>query len=189
MKLSTRILTILAATAMALPASAASWDVDNGHSMAVFRVTHLGVGAFWGVLHHVTGSAEYDAAKPEASSLKLAIQSDSVFTADKKRDAHLKSPDFFNAKEFPTMTFASTAVKANGKNLQVTGTLTIRGKSKQVTADVAVIGTGKDPWGNTRVGFEAKLTIKRSEFGMNFMPGGLGEEVQLTIALEAIQKK
>ena len=180
---------MLTAIAMATPASATNYEIDNGHSMVLFRVTHLGVGAFWGVLHHVTGSLQYDSAKPEAAALNVSIRSNSVFTADRKRDGHLKGPDFFNAKEHPAMTFKSTAIKKVGKQLRVTGTLTIRGKSKVVTAEVKVIGQGKDPWGATRAGFEGRLTIKRSEFGINYMAGGLGEEVELIIAIEGVMKR
>lgn len=174
---------------LAAPASAADYKIDNGHSMAVFKIKHLGVGHFWGILHHVTGTVSFDAAAPEKAKINIAIKSDSVFTADKKRDGHLKAPDFFNAKEFPVMSFKSTSVKGSGKALTVTGSLTIRGVSKTVTAKVAFIGQGKDPWGNMRAGWEAHLTIKRSEFGISYMPGGLGETVDLVLAVEGIQSK
>lgn len=183
------ILVLAALVGMTATASAADYAVDNGHSMVVFKVKHLGVGNFWGVFHQVEGTFSYDKAAPAKSAIDVTIKADSVFTADKKRDGHLKSPDFFNAKQFPNMTFKSKSVAASGKGLKVTGDLTIRGKTKSVTVDVAVIGEGKDPWGNTRAGFEGRLTIKRSEFGVSFMPGGLGEEVELIIALEGIQKK
>lgn len=187
-----RILAVLSlALLAAAPASAgaAVFDVDDSHSMTVFRVKHLGVGQFWGVFHTVTGTVDYDPKDPRAASVDLAIRADSVFTADAKRDEHLKSPDFFHAKEFPTIAFKSTSVTPKGGKLAVAGKLTIRGVTKDVTAEVETVGSGKDPWGNDRAGWEARITIRRSDFGVSFMPGGLGEEVQLVLAIEGVARK
>ncbi len=184
----TAAIAIAALATTTTTATAADYTIDNGHSMAVFSVKHLGVGNFWGVFHHVTGAVSYDKANVAASTVKLTIKSGSIFTADKKRDGHLKSPDFLNAKEFPTMTFESTSVKAAGAAMDVTGKLTLRGKTNRVTAKVTFTGEGKDPWGNNRAGWEARLTIKRSQFGITTMPGGLGEEISLIIAVEGIKK-
>lgn len=180
----------LALMLLAAPASAGDWTVDNGHSNVSFRIKHFGASYFWGQFHSVTGKVQFDAAAPEKGSINLEIDANSLFTADKKRDGHLKSPDFFSVKEFPKMTFASTAIKSTGKNrMEVTGKLTLHGVTKSVTAKVEYVGTGKDPWGGTRAGFEARITIKRSDFGMKGMIPALSDEVQLIVAVEATASK
>lgn len=175
---------VLTATLIAGAAHADTYAIDSSHSQAVFRLSHLGVGAFWGMFYKVEGTVVTE----PSPSISLTIDGNSLFTADKKRDDHLKGPDFFNTKQFPALSFKSTEVKKAGAGYEVTGDLTIRGTTKKVTAKVEGVGVGKDPWGATRAGWEAKLTIKRSEFGMNFMPGGLGEEVQLILAVEGVKK-
>ncbi len=182
------LIAALACLTFGAPALAADYEIDNGHSMVVFTIKHLNTANFWGVLHHVTGKVVFDAANPTAGSIDVTVRADSVFTADKKRDGHLKSPDFFNAKQHPTMTFTSTKVTGSGKRMSVEGKLTLRGVTKPVTATFTHVGGGKDPWGGTRAGFEGKLTIKRSDFGMNAMMGGLSDQIDLVIAIEAIQK-
>jgi len=176
-------------TLAATSASAANYSIDNAHTSVIFKVTHLGVAPFYGRFNKVTGSFAYDAASPAASSLKVEIDAASVFTADKKRDDHLKSADFFNAKQFPAITLTSTAVKPGAKpgTLVVTADLTLRGVTKSVTFEVVKTGEGKDPWGNERVGFEGSLTLNRLDFGVSYMPEGLGKDVTIIIAVEGVK--
>jgi polyisoprenoid-binding protein YceI len=125
-------------------------------------------------------------AKPEKSSLEFTLKMDQITTNEKKRDDHIKSPDFFNVKQFPTASFKSKSIKKSGeKAYEVTGDLTMHGVTKPVSFTFNRLGTGKDPWGNTRTGGDAMLKIKRSDFGMTFMNDGkLGDEVDLMISTE-----
>lgn len=179
----------LAAPTLAGSAHAANYSIDNAHTSVLFKTTHLGVSPFWGRFNSVTGSFEYDATKPEASKVRFEIDVNSIFTADKKRDDHLKSPDFFSAKQFPKITFESTSVKA-GKaagSLSVTGTLSVRGTNKTITVELTKTGEGKDPWGGERVGFEGSFVINRLDYGVSYMPDGLGKDVTIVVAVEGLK--
>lgn len=173
------------------PAEAATFKVDPGHTSVVFRITHLGVSAFYGRFNGVTGSVQWSKDDPSATSINITVDANSVDTHDEKREQHLKGPDFFNVKQHPTITFKSTKVTGSGKSLKVTGDLTLLGKTKQVSFDATHVGEralGKR-FGH-RAGWEATLTIKRSEFGMKYAVanGILGDEVKLTISLEGIRQ-
>ena len=164
-------------------AAADAYQVDPVHSSMVFRVKHMGATNFYGRFNNVTGSFTLDD-DPSKNSFQVQIQTDSVDTAVKKRDDHLKSPDFFNAKQFPTITFKSTQVKKAGDgSFEVTGDLSLHGMTKSVTAKVTKTGTGKLDR-RTLAGVEAELTIKRSDFGMSFMLDGIGDEVRIMVGLE-----
>ncbi len=165
-------------------ANAAEYDIDPGHTFVVFSVGHFGVGKAYGMFRKTTGKFD-----PDAGTVEVSIDADSVFTADKKRDDHIKGPDFFNAKQFPTLTFKSKKVTKKGKKLLVTGDLSIKGKTKSVTLEMMKIGEGKDPFGNYRAGFEGTLKINRMDFGIDYMPDGLSKEVTLQLAVEGIKKK
>lgn len=172
----------LAANSVLAPA-ADSYQVDPVHSSMVFRVKHMGTSNFYGRFNNITGSFTLDD-DPTKSSFQVQIQTDSVDTGVKKRDDHLKSPDFFNAKQFSTITFKSTQVKKAGDDgLDVVGDMTLHGVTKSVTAKVTKTGTGKFG-GRALAGVEATLTIKRSDFGMNFAMDTLGDEVRITVSLE-----
>jgi polyisoprenoid-binding protein YceI len=177
------------AIAAGAPALASSYDIDTAHSTVLFKIRHLGVADFYGRFNGVSGTFTFDPAEPTKGSIDISVKADSVDTDNEKRDQHLMSPDFFNAKQFPVITFKSESVKKVGdKKFEVTGTLNLHGVSKKVTAAVDYIGAGDDPWGGYRAGFEARVSIKRSDFGITFMPGGLGENVDLIVALEGKRK-
>jgi polyisoprenoid-binding protein YceI len=160
---------------------AQEYTIDGGHSNAYFSVNHLGIGIFQGMFLKVEGKIV------DGKSIDIAIPTDSVFTADKKRDGHLKGPDFFNAKQFPKMTFKSKSVKKSGDKYKVAGTLTIRGVSKDITVDATRIGGGKDPWGKDRIGYFVEFKINRLDYGVSYMPEGLGKEVTIRVAIEAVK--
>lgn len=165
---------------------AATFDVDNGHSCVVFRIKHFGVTNFYGRFNKVGGKVMWDAAAPEKSSISIEIDAASVDTGDTKRDDHVRNPDFFSAKEFPTIKFVSKSVKVVGKQLEVTGDLTLRGVTKSVTAKVDLTGEGETRFGY-RAGFEANFEIKRSEFGVSAYPDALSDDVRLTVSLETVK--
>lgn len=186
--LATALFIALAHTGIAAAAGTAkpgSYALDPVHSFALFKIQHFGAGYVWGQFKDIDGKLKIDA-DPTKSTLEVTIKTGSVDTKNAKRDAHIQSPDFFNAAQFPTLTFKSTKVVKSGDGFDVTGDLTIKGKTKSVTAKVVATGTAEDPQKKTRTGFEGHVTVNRADFDLNFMPGALGDTVEIIMALEAI---
>jgi polyisoprenoid-binding protein YceI len=181
-------LTIAGATRAEAPAT---YVVDPVHSSVVFRVKHLGLSYFYGVFNEVEGKFVVDEANPGKSSVELKVAVGSVSTRDSKRDEHLKSPDFFDEKQFPSITFKSKSVrKLDGSNYEVSGDMTLHGVTKPLTVRVEQVGKGKGQRGEDRIGFHTVFTIKRSEYGMTYMVGdkGVSDEVQITVSVEGIRQ-
>jgi len=171
-------------------AAADTYTVDPVHSNTIFRVRHLNIGYIYGRFNQAAGTFLIDSADPTKSTFNITVKTESIDTHNAKRDNHLKSPDFFNARQFPEITFKSTKVKSVDEHtLAVTGDLTCHGVTKSVTMNVELTGEGNDPWGNYRAGLETVFTLKRSDFGMNFMMGPLGDDIKLMVAVEGIRKK
>ena len=171
------------------PAPAGAYKVDSAHSGAFFEVGHLGgVSRFSARFNDIAGDFVLDA--PEKSKVSVTIKTDSIDSNVEALDKHLKSPDFFNAVQYPTMTFSSTAVKldANGTGT-LAGNLTLRGVTKPVTFQLKQIGAGKGMKGEQRVGYVATSTIKRTDFGMSYgVPGAATDEVDLRINIEGVKQ-
>lgn len=185
-----RFVWILALAPLVAPPSLAAdaYTIDSTHSTVWFSINHLGVSTFHGRFNDLSGSFAFDAANPAACSFEVTIKADSVDTHNERRDQHLNSPDFLNSKQFPTITMKSKSVKKSGdKGFRVTADLTLHGVTKEIEIDVTLVGTGKDPRGTERSGFDAKFTIQRSDFDIKFMPGGLGEAVTLTVGIEGVR--
>lgn len=171
-------------------AAAGNYKIDAGHSFVMFRVMHLGIGAAYGQFRQLEGSVVYDADQPSNSSISLTIDAASIDTNSADRDKHLRGSDFFSVKEFPEITFKSTKIEAAGEGAyKITGMLKMHGVEKEVTAKGKLLGAGKDPWGNTRVGLEADFKVDRLAYGVDYMPEGLGKEVMVTVAIEGILEK
>ena len=169
--------------------AAAAYKVDGEHAHVVFRISHLGYSYTYGRFNKIGGAFKFSAGDAGQNHVKLEIATDSVDTQVAKRDGHLKSPDFFSAKEFPKITFESTSWKSAGdKAFDVTGKLSLHGVTKEITIRVDYVGEGKDPWGNYRAGFESVFTIKRSDYGMKKMLPAIGDEIRLMISLEGIKQ-
>src|SRR3954447_21767447 len=153
-------------------ANADAYKVDPVHSFALFSIHHFNAGNVWGRFNEPAGSFTLDP-DPAKAAFNVELKVANLDTANARRDTDLKGPDWFNARQFPTITFKSTAVKkgegAQGNRLEVTGDLTIRGVTKSVVVPVEVTGTAADPFGKTRAGIEATVTIKRADFGMKAM--------------------
>jgi len=181
-------LSALLLTGVSALAQSSSWTIDPNHTQVNFGIKHLGVSTVRGSISGVTGTVVWDEKNPSKSSVEATINTTTVTTNNEKRDAHLKSPDFFNVEKFPTMTFKSTAVtSANGK-LQVVGDLTLTGVTKSVTLDVdGPTPPQKGMGGKLVTGFSATGKLKRSDFnfGSKFAEPVLGDEVQFTIDIEA----
>lgn len=180
------LVALLSTPALAAPTT---YKIDNGHTAALFAVKHLGISHTHGRFNTVAGQFTLDDADPTKSSVSVEIDANSIDSNEKKRDDHLRGPDFFNVKQFPKITFKSTAVKKTGdKQFDVTGDLTIHGVTKSVTLPVTLVGQGQDPWGGTRAGFDAALTIKRADYGVSFMPEGIGEDIHIRLAVEGVKQ-
>jgi polyisoprenoid-binding protein YceI len=170
------------------------WDIDVSHSAVHFWVRHMVISKVHGRFAKWSGSIELDQQDLTRSSVSVSIDVDSIDTQVKDRDAHLRSPDFFEVAKYPQITFKSGRIAKVGDRYQVTGDLTLHGVTRPVTLDAEFAGTGKDPWGNERAGFSAKATLDRKEFGLAWNApveaGGLlvGEKVEIAIELEAVKK-
>ena len=163
------------------------WKIDDTHSMGVFRVQHFGAGMFWGRFDGVTGTITTSGTPIENISFNVTIDTNSISSANKDLDGHLRSPDFFSVKEFPEMNFKSTsAKKLEGNMWEVAGTITIHGITKPHVVQMELTGQSESARGK-KIGFEAVFTIDRSEFGMTYgiEKNAIGKNVRIIVALEA----
>ena len=188
---------VVSAAAVAAAAAAHAWDVDPAHSSANFRVRHLMVSHVRGELGPVSGTIWIDDQQIERSRVEVSIDARQIASRDEKRDAHLRSADFLDVDNHPTVTFHSTRVeKATGGQLRVTGDLAIRGIAHPVTLEVDPLpATVADPWGNTKRGATARAKINRKDWGLKWNlaleTGGVvvGDEVAIEIELELVKQK
>ena len=187
-RLAIGLVTVGVLIAVTPTALAGNYKIDAEHSQVLFRVKHLGVSYNYGRFNDVSGSYSFDPDDPSSYSFEVTIKTDSVDTHSERRDQHLKSPDFFNSKQFPVIRFKSKSVKIKGEGLEATGELTLHGVKKDVTVGIEHVGSGDDPWGNYRSGFVTTFAVKRSDFDMNFMMGALGDEVTLMVNIEGIRE-
>lgn len=170
---------------------AGTYNVDKSHSNVGFKVKHLMISNVNGNFDKFNGSFEYDEKTKTLKSLVGNIEVSSINTDNEKRDAHLKSADFFDAKNHPKLTFTLSKIDDD----KAYGVITIRGVSKNIVLDFDNNGSIKDPWGNTRVGLELNGKINRKDFGLNWNKalevGGVvvGDKVKLNIELEGILAK
>jgi len=192
----TRFAVLAASLALAAPVQAAeTYQFDKAHTTVGFQVRHIYTNVS-GKFTDFTGTIQVDRAKPESSTVDFTIQATSIDTSEPRRDQHLRSADFFDVANNPTITFKSTSIKANGKDSWlVTGDFTMHGVTKSVVLPVTLLGEGKDPMGNEKMGLETVLTINRKDYGLTWNKaletGGVlvGEEVKIQIAIEANKAK
>ena len=164
------------------------WHIDPPHSAAQFAVTHMGISTVRGAFTKTSGTVHYDETNPKNDSVEVTIDASSIDTRVEMRDKDLRSEHYFDVQKYPTITFKSTSVESpNPGTLKVTGDLTMHGVTKQVTLDVeGPSKTIKDPKGKTRMGISASGLLKRTDFGIGGPPGGIGDEVKLTIDAELV---
>jgi polyisoprenoid-binding protein YceI len=171
-----------------------TWDLDPTHTTVGFAVRHAMVSTVRGHFGSFTGGATIDAQNPEKSSAWLDIDPTSITTNNETRDGHLQSGDFFEVEKYPTITFRSTNAKVDGDTLVMSGDLSIRGVTQQVEIAWEFGGIAKDPWGNTKAGFEGSGTINRKDWGLTYNAaletGGvlIADKVKLVIEVEAAKK-
>jgi polyisoprenoid-binding protein YceI len=173
-----------------------TWSIDPAHSHVEFAVKHLMISTVKGRFGTVSGTVTTDESDPARARASIEIDADSIDTREAKRDAHLKSADFFEVETFPKITFRSTRVSdVDGDQFKLTGDLTIHGVTRAVTLDVTSEGRGKDPWGGERAGFSATGRIKRSDFGLTWNQaleaGGLlvGDDIKIALDVELLKQQ
>lgn len=175
----------LASALLAGPAAAAeTYDIDPVHSVVVFRTNHLGFADFLGRFNDISGEFTLDGAK---GSVEVEIAASSVDTGNDQRDKHLESPDFLNALQFPSITFKSEKAVKKGDKWTVRGDLTLHGVTRPVEVELEQGRTGEFR-GKTRTGFNGSFTIQRSDFGMDYMLEGIGDEIELMLGFEGVRR-
>jgi polyisoprenoid-binding protein YceI len=182
---------LFAVLATVMPARAAdTYAVDAMHSGVTFKISHLGLCWIQGRFNKYSGDFTIDPDDAGKCSFAMTITTESVDTNNSKRDSHLRSPDFFNVKQFPAITFKSTAVKAIKDGYAVTGELSMHGVTKQVQFELLGGQKAQFPPGVQRTGFTAEFPIKRSDFGVGAeqFAKALGDEVRTTISFEGTKK-
>jgi polyisoprenoid-binding protein YceI len=174
---------------------ASKWGIDTSHSEIGFKVKHLMISNVTGKFEKFTGSVDSLSDDFVNANISFEAEVASVNTGQPQRDGHLQSPDFFDAAKFPKLKFASTGFeKLSGDKYVLTGNLTIRDVTKTVKLDVTFSGVAKDPYNNTKAGFEITGKVNRTDFGLNFNApietGGvlLSEEVKLQIEVQLIKQ-
>ena len=172
-----------------------TWNIDPVHSVAEFKVKHMMISNVKGNFTSLKGILTLDENDVSKSQVEASIEAASINTREAQRDTHLKSADFFDVEKFPTLTFKSTSIKrVKDGELSVSGDLTIHGVTKSVVFEVeGPTATGKDPWGNTRIGLSATTKINRKDFGVVYNAaletGGIliGEDVTITLDVQFVK--
>ena len=179
----------------ALTAQAATWEIDSAHSSAQFSVRHMMVSNVRGGFGKVTGTIEFDPANPAAAAVDVTIDATTVDTRNVKRDADLKSPNFFDVEKFPTITFKSKKAEKLGEaKFRIVGDLTIHGVTKEVALDVDGPSPEVKAQGRSRIGASATTKINRKDFGLMWNrpieTGGVvvGDDVAITIDVELTRR-
>lgn len=186
------LITLLLATSISLPLHAAHYDIDTkgAHAFIQFRIQHLGYSWLYGRFNTFSGSFEYDENNPDAASIQVKIDPASIDSNHAERDKHLKGKKFLDVKTYPEAGFVSTSFKQNADGkAQLIGNLTLHGVTKPVTIDVHQVGTGPDPWGGYRRGFQGTTRISLADFGITYDLGPASKEVELTLSVEGIKRK
>jgi len=179
------------AAAFAVPALAATttWDIDPNHANAQFTVRHLGISNVQGEFTKVTGTVVVDDDDITKSTVNATIDATTIYTRVAMRDNDLKSERFFNVEKFPTITFESAKIaKTADGSIKMTGKLTIKGVTKEVTMDVSGLSAPIQAMGGTRRGVAASLHVNRQDFGVSALPGAVGDDIAIQLDLEMVKK-
>jgi polyisoprenoid-binding protein YceI len=172
--------------------AAGTWNVDPAHSTVGFVARHLMISKVRGTFTSFSGTIEI-AEDRLASTVSASVDMASVQTGDDGRDGHLRTGDFFDVEQYPTMTFVSTGIRPDGDDFELTGDLTIKGVTRSVAFELEYEGAGTDPWGNRKIGFSAETEINRKDFGLEWNvaleTGGVlvGEKVKIQLDIQAVQ--
>jgi len=171
-----------------------TYKIDPAHTKAHFVVRHMMITNVRGAFSNVQGTVVYDPDNPAATTIEAVIDATSISTHEPQRDAHLKSPDFLDVEQFPSITFRSKKVEPDGEELKVTGDLTLHGVTKEVVLKVeGLTPEVKDPFGNVRAGATATTRIKRSDHGLTWNvaleTGGIlvGDDIKIELEISMIR--
>ncbi len=170
-----------------------TWNVDTTHSEVNFIVRHMVVTKVRGQFRKWSASVELEDGDLTKGQIKAEFEANSIDTREEKRDAHLRSQDFFGAEQHPKLRFTSTRIERSGKTYRVTGDLEIHGVSKSITLEVQDQGKAKDPWGNEKLLFEGETKINRKDWGLHWnqaleMGGVLvSDEVQIEVSVQLVK--
>jgi len=172
-----------------------TWQIDPTHSAAEFAVKHLMISTVKGRFSDVSGTVTVDDAKPGEAAVAVSINVASIDTREEKRDAHLRSADFFDAEKYPTITFKGKRITGplDGE-FKLVGDLTIRDVTREVTLEVESAGEVKDPWGGVRAGFSASTKINRKDYGLTWNvameTGGVlvGDEIKISLDVQLVRQ-
>ncbi|HEY1695377.1 MAG TPA: YceI family protein [Polyangiaceae bacterium] len=174
----------------------ATYDVDRTHSEISFTVRHMVFAKVRGQFKDWEAKLTYDPVDPSKSSLRVEVATASIDTREAKRDEHLRSGDFFESEKYPSMVFVSKRVQPAGAGkYTVLGDLTLHGVTKEISLEVEETGRGKDPWGNSRLGFSAKGALNRSDFGLKWNQaletGGMlvSDKVEIEVETQVVEHK
>ncbi len=172
-----------------------TWIIDPAHTHADFAVKHMMIATVRGEFTDIQGTVDFNEKTPAKSKIDVKIGTASLNTREEKRDAHLKSPDFFDAENHPYMHFVSKKVDVTSDNTgRVTGDLTIRDVTREVVLEVEYNGTSKTPWGTTNAGFSATAKINRKNWNLNWNvaleTGGwlVGDDVKISLEAEIVKQ-
>ena len=170
------------------------WNIDSSHSGAQFAVRHMVISKVRGAFEKWAGTIDFDPSRPEASKVSVRIEAASINTHEPQRDQHLRSADFFDVEKYPAITFESRRIESRGEDrYRLVGELTIHGVTRPVELDAEYLGGGKDPWGNERIGFFAKTSLNRKDFGLSWNQlletGGVvvSEQVEVSLDVQAVK--
>src|SRR4051812_17957516 len=176
--------------------NASTWAIDASHAEVGFSVRHLMISTVRGRFGGIAGTVTLDESNPTASKIDVTIDVSTIDTRQEQRDAHLRSADFFDVANFPSMHFVSKRIQGDVTDeFKVIGDLTIRGTTREVTLEAKAEGRGMDPWGNERAGFSATAKLSRGEFGLTWNQvleaGGVavGDEIKLAIDAEVVKQQ
>jgi polyisoprenoid-binding protein YceI len=170
-----------------------AWNIDKAHSDVGFAVKHMMISTVRGKFASFDADVKLDPASLQTATVTARIDTASIDTGEPKRDDHLRSADFLDAEKYPTLTFTSTKVTRSGDELEVVGNLKIKDQEHPITLKGEVSGPGKDPWGNTRVGFSLSGEIDREKWGLGWNQaleaGGVlvGKKVKITVEAQVVQ--
>jgi polyisoprenoid-binding protein YceI len=170
-----------------------AWKLDPSHTAVEFSAKHLMITTVKGRITDVEGTIFTDEKNPRNSTVEATLKATSIDTRTDQRDQHLRSADFLNVEKYPDITFRSTRIEGDKEHFKLTGQLTIRDVTKEVTLDVQYEGQTKDPWGGTRVGFSATGKIDRRDWGLTWNQaletGGVvvGNDIKINIEVEAVR--
>jgi polyisoprenoid-binding protein YceI len=179
-------------------ATTTTWNIEPNHSLVEFSAKHMMITTVKGRFGKAAGTITIDERNPDRSTVEAEVETASIDTRADQRDQHLRSPDFLDVENYPSITFRSRRVEGTSRNpgdeFRVTGDLTIRGTTREVTLDAVYEGLGKDPWGGERISFSAKTTIDRRDFGLTWNQaleaGGVlvGNEIKISLEVQAVKQ-